>query len=92
MNQNYLNHIKLNFTEGTYRHDLSHIKHFEKWCDENKIITLDDLTDSAVVGYISYMRETCETSPLISVLGLLKGPSRPLALKTIMSITSKNLK
>lgn len=70
--QKYLNHIRLNFTEGTYRHNLSHINHFFNWCDTNKILTVDDLNESVVVNYISHMKQTCESITINKRVGIIK--------------------
>ena len=72
MNQKYLNHITLSFTPGTYRYNLSHIKHFEKWCEDNNVFMLEDLTESIIVDYIMHMKKTCENITINKRIGIVK--------------------
>lgn len=72
MGQKYLNHIKLNFTSGTYKHNLSHLSHFNNWCDMNQVIDVRDLNEACIVDYISHMKKTCESITINKRVGIIK--------------------
>lgn len=69
---NQLNDVKLNLSQGTFKHYDSHLSHFKKWCDSNSIINVEDLTNEKIIDYINDLKETCQNITINKRIGILK--------------------
>lgn len=69
---NQLNHIKLNYSQGTYNHYKSHLEHFLKWCKTHNIYNVSDFTHGEIIAYISELKSTCENITINKRVGILK--------------------
>lgn len=69
---NQLRHVKLVHAEGTYNHYLSHLKHFQKWCDNHGYSEVSELTDDVVIDFITEVKKTCSNITVNKKVGILK--------------------
>lgn len=69
---NQLKHIKLTNADGTYRHYLSHLSHFDRWCEHHGYEQVAELTDDVIIDFITEVKLTCANITVNKKIGILK--------------------
>lgn len=69
---NQLKHIKLTNAEGTYKHYLSHLSHFDRWCEQHALELVAELTDDVLIDFITDLKKTCANITINKKIGVLK--------------------
>ena len=69
---NELKFVKLNHSVGTFNHYQTHLSHFERWCLKNGYEMVSDITDMALIEYITELKETCANITINKRIGILK--------------------
>lgn len=69
---NQLKHIKLTNAEGTYKHYLSHLNHFDRWCEQHALELVAELTDDVLIDFITDLKKTCANITINKKIGILK--------------------
>ncbi|MDG0888787.1 tyrosine-type recombinase/integrase [Paracholeplasma manati] len=69
---NQLKYVKLTHSEGTYKHYESHLVHFEKWCHQHGNEFVSDITDMALIDYITDLKKSCANITINKKVGILK--------------------
>lgn len=69
---NQLKHIKLTNAEGTYKHYLSHLSHFDRWCEQHALELVAELTDDVLIDFITDLKKTCANITINKKVGILK--------------------
>ncbi len=77
----HLNKISLELSNGTYEHYKSHYQHFIHYCKENNIISIEDLTEEKLSGYIRSMKSKCSNRTINMRIGNLQRCFRSFGLK-----------
>lgn len=70
--KNYINYLKLNFSDGTVRCNNNHLKHFLNYCNNNDLISAEDINYDELVNYIVYQKKTCKNTTINKRLGMIK--------------------
>ncbi len=64
--------VSVRFSVGTYNFYKSHLDHFKRWCDSERLVHVEDFREDELVKYIQMLKSTCSNTTINKRIGILK--------------------